>query len=144
MTKEERRVYMREYRKANKDKIKDYHRKYYQANKEKSKQYTQAWKDKDPEAFALLHRKYSAKYRENNREKCRVAGQRWRDANLDYLREKHLGYREDLHDNYVKAKIAAGTLLSSKDIPQSLIDAKREHLKIKRFLKEQENEQKEA
>jgi hypothetical protein len=50
----------------------------------------------------------------------------------------------NLSDNYVKASLTARSGLGFKDIPQSLIDAKRLHLQMLRFNKEQENEQKET
>ena len=42
--------------------------------------------------------------------------------------------RDSLDDSYVRSLLCSGGILKYKDIPQELVEAKREQLRIKRFL----------
>jgi len=42
--------------------------------------------------------------------------------------------RDSLDDSYVRSQLCSGGILKYKDIPQELVEAKREQLRIKRFL----------
>ena len=44
--------------------------------------------------------------------------------------------KENLEDIYLRKLLCAGVILKYKDIPQELIEAKRQHLKLKRITKE--------
>lgn len=50
-------------------------------------------------------------------------------------------YTQELNDRYVKSTIIQKASLRCADIPQSLIEAKRVHLKLTRLLKEKANEE---
>ncbi len=58
---------------------------------------------------------------------------------------KSIGYkllRDKLSDSYIKHCLTKhNPILSAKDIPKTLIKVKREHLRINRYLKENENSQ---
>ena len=77
---------------------------------------------------------------ESIRKKDRIRGKIYREKNRDkttsYLRNLKRKYRMDLHDTYIKELIVKNSVLSRKEIPQEYIEAKREHLKLKRHLKE--------
>ena len=51
-------------------------------------------------------------------------------------------YREQLTDSYVANVLVDRTTLKAKDIPQEMVDAKRQHIKMKRMMKEGNNETK--
>ena len=56
--------------------------------------------------------------------------------NKEHYKELHKGYREELIDSYVANMIADKSSLKAKDIPDELIDSKRQYIKLKRLLKE--------
>ncbi len=107
-------------RDANTDKMKEYSAKHYLDNKRTYKAKAKKWYG-DNNAEAKRTRK---KYRKNHRNADIKASQKNRDA---------------LGDCYVKTLLTKRGCLSFRDIPQGLIEAKRSHLKVKRFIKEQEN-----
>lgn len=65
--------------------------------------------------------------------KCKNA-----NKNNDYVRYGKSS-RERLSDPYVKQRIYSHTNLKSNDIPQSMVDAYREHLRLKRLIKDLSN-----
>ena len=75
------------------------------------------------------------KYYEANREKEREDQKKYYEANREKLLEKNKKGIKYLSDNYVKGLLTKNTNLTYKDIPQGLIQAKRELIKIRRFIK---------
>ena len=74
-------------------------------------------------------------------EKTRAAHAVWRKNNPEKLRAlsraKHAKRAQTMDDRYIATLIArSGCSLLRTDIPQSLIDLKREHLRLTRQLKE--------
>jgi len=53
-----------------------------------------------------------------------------------YDRKRKQNQRDELHTTYIKQLLTQGTVLNAADIPQELIEAKREHIKLGRKLKE--------
>ena len=47
---------------------------------------------------------------------------------------------DSLHDRYIKQLLTSGNNLSLKDIPQWLIEAKREELQLKRTIRKEHDE----
>tara|TARA_Y100000592_G_C5260621_1_gene217147 strand:+ start:201 stop:542 length:342 start_codon:yes stop_codon:yes gene_type:complete len=60
-------------------------------------------------------------------------------SNKQNYRDLHKKYKSDLSDSYVANCIADGTALTGKDIPQPLVKAKRQYMKVNRRLKEINN-----
>ena len=60
--------------------------------------------------------------------------------NKEHYRELHKEYKKNLTDSYVANMIADRTTLKAKDIPKELIKAKRQHVQVKRILKEQNDD----
>ena len=58
------------------------------------------------------------------------------DTRRDVCRENMARQRGKLNDAYVRRMLAASMGLKSADIPQTLVDAQRELLKIKRYISE--------
>ena len=65
--------------------------------------------------------------------------QKYYKDNKDRYRKLHKGYKSALTNSYVANGIADKTSLKAKDIPQEIIDAKRQYMKTKRILKERED-----
>ena len=60
---------------------------------------------------------------------------KYREENRVKLREKFKKCRKELSDSYIKTLLIQNTNLTFKDIPQGLIEAERELLKIRRLIK---------
>jgi len=58
------------------------------------------------------------------------------DREVDSIMEQQDLKNKDLTDSYIRKLLKAGTTLKGCDIPQELIELKRDHLKVKRLLKE--------
>lgn len=93
-------------------------------------------------------------YRESNPEKVRAAQKAWAISNPDKVRAKYKAwalrnaeklrscgiqkkerYRSTLADSYIKTLIANNIPINRKDIPQALIDLKREQVATLREVK---------
>ena len=75
MTKEEKRKYMREYKKKNPEKIKAMRKRYYEKHKEQQKEYQKKWNEKNKERLKEIRHNYYLNHKEEmlkqNREWCR-------------------------------------------------------------------------
>ena len=56
--------------------------------------------------------------------------------NKEQYRKLHKKYKAELTDSYVANALVDGTNLKAKDMPQELIDAKRQYMKLNRIMKE--------
>jgi len=65
----------------------------------------------------------------------------WQQANPEKHRAAQKRPREQLYDSYVRRRLVDGTTLEPTDIPQGLIDAKREQLRILRELRKEDHEE---
>lgn|SRR6185436_11775234 len=63
----------------------------------------------------------------------------WRSKNREYLRERMRLILREARPSYIRALIRNGTILVSKDIPDSLIRVKTKLLKLKRYARSKEN-----
>lgn len=110
MTKEERRIYMEEYRKNNRDRIKELNkksydknkvernaekRKYYKDNKEELKEKHKEYKEKNRSNYLS----YQKQYRENNKEKIKTLQQQYYKSNSEKVKLKSKQYRENNLDS---------------------------------------------
>jgi hypothetical protein len=83
-------------------------------------------------------------YRSRNSEKRNKNAKVWRANNKtaikkytqQYYLEKGKSHIESLSDGYIKHLLVVGTSLNHKDVPLSLVEAKREHVKLTRLLRE--------
>ena len=80
LTAEERRAYMREWNKANPDKLREYHRRWEARNREQRREYQRRW---------LTQRRVE---RHQTTEERRARSREWNKANPDKLREYHRRY----------------------------------------------------
>ena len=118
-------------------------RKYYQKTKEiqnkRSKQYYRENRDKILEKSKIHQKVYRAKNKKrlNERDKQYYSG----NKNTILLRQKvnQKINREKLADTYVKSQIAANSILKFSDIPDDLVEAKRQQIQLKRIIIKGEN-----
>ena len=94
MTREERNAYMREWNRANRERINAERRAKHAADPEKKREYMRLWKDKNKEAVAQHNRTYYGKNSE--RIKTRVADwyEKNREYGLEYRKEYYQATRE--------------------------------------------------
>ena len=86
---------IKEYYEANKDKILEQHKEKYEQNKDKfkeqNKEYYEANKDKNKQLFK--------KYREQNKDKIKEYDKHYREANKDKIKQRLKAYREAKKQN---------------------------------------------
>jgi hypothetical protein len=115
------REYKRQWRIANREHLRMLHHQHYIENKEKYLEQSKEWRITHPK-----ERKQTVdRYRNNNTEKIRASG-----------RAQSERARMELSDNYMKSLIVQKSDLPPSLVPDSLIEAKREHIRLKRKLKE--------
>jgi len=91
--------------------------------------------NRDAELAAMRQR--NPIYYQANRDKFLAQYQENREQELSRMRAARL----DMHDHYLRWLICHGSHLKPDDIPQSLIEAKREQLRILRELKKENHEE---
>lgn len=83
---------------------------------------------------------YYRDWYQRNSESVKARAKEWAKANpdkrRDVCRENMARQRGKLNDAYVRRMLAQSVGLKSADIPQSLVEAQRELLKIKRYINE--------
>jgi hypothetical protein len=119
--------------------------KYAEAKKAYWKEYNTKHKERK-EAYRLIRftlpgiqekrKAYSADYRLKNQKEINAAQRRYAKQPEIMEKDKMLRrkYETELTDSIVKRRLTKGTLLTAKDIPQSLVEVKRLQLLINRSL----------
>jgi len=128
----------KQYYKANNEKILGQKKQHYKANKKKikkyNKQYQQANKEKIKE-----HRK---QYYQANKEQIKEYNKQYYQANNEQIIEQKKQYDQDninkLGDTYIKDIIRKQTngMLKASDMPEELIELKRNNIILKRKIKD--------
>ena len=150
-TEEYTREYNRKYRQANRDKAREYARNYYRSNKEKlcararelwpankEKHATRkkAWIAKqDPERLRKLNMEKVKRHRSKpeKRESLNATARKYKEANKEILAKQRKEQQvEPACDTYVKHLMG---YKATDNIPNELITIKREHIKLRRALK---------
>jgi hypothetical protein len=104
---------------------------YYAANREVLNERSKDWKARNHE-YVL---DYAKAYREKNHAKTRAASIAWLAANPDAGRRYQAAAREDLRDSYVR-RVIFDNKPAPMNVPQWLIDLKREQIRLRRLAKE--------
>jgi hypothetical protein len=119
--------------------------------RERNKQHTLAYSKKYYQDNKEVIKAYASEYHQENKEKRNARSSEWRRGNQDKIKQQRSKYRgrhaaiqnkytKEMRDCYIKRLLTRDNcVLSHADIPQSLIDAKRIELQMKRYFKEQEN-----
>jgi len=119
----------REWRKNNREKVRQVRREYCKNNREKVNQASRERRKNNPEKVRQVNRKYY----KNNPEKVKQASKKRGKNNL-----------EKLNDVYIKKRLSRQFNIISKDTTQQLIDLKREQLKKYRLAKQRRKELKQC
>lgn len=129
----------KKYRRNNPEKVREACRKWRESNPEKAKKATTNWRERNPDNV----QKWSRTSYSKNPEKSKEATTNWRNKNRRRFNEnnrKNLkAQRDRMNDTYIKRTLYQGTSLKSADIPEALIEAKREQIKLKRLIKDMSN-----
>lgn len=137
LTEEERkerdRANKRKYYLKNKTKLKETRNVYSKENRDRIREYNRAYKVDNSDILKLKHDVW---YRQN-RDKRLKYNKEYANANKQTITANQKDRTARLTDGYVASKLYHRSNLSSKDIPQSLIMAKRAEIKLKRLIREQ-------
>lgn len=152
MSAEDRRAKHKRWRDANQEHVRknsrDAARERYAKDPEKFRQIARDWYSANKEKAAEMRRSnyerhrseriaYSKAYREANKEAVRRRVEDWRSRNEEHIAKYEQMRRDELADDYVRKVLSGNSLLGHHDIPQSLVEAKRVHLQIKRLLRKE-------
>ena len=106
-------------------------RAYYIANKERIRARSAEYR----KSHLAEERKANAAWRNANRERSNEIKANWKKAHPDKVNAREKMLRDNLSDDYIRRKMAQHTTMKSRDIPQTLVDAHRELLRLKRELR---------
>jgi hypothetical protein len=106
--------------KADREANPTYRHDYYIANKESSNAQSREWYQKNKDYKNAMNKKWV----QNNREVMR-----------EYHRKAQQKERSELGDSYIRKTLSQYSTIGRADIPQYLVEAKREHIKLTRSIK---------
>jgi hypothetical protein len=109
-------AYQKKYREANRVKRCEAQKELYLKNREKILDYQKAYREAHREEKNQYQREYNKTAEANSKAK------KWREQ-----------YKNNLSDAYIRRELSHNSTLTSKDIPQSLVEVKRLQLQIKRM-----------
>lgn len=118
---------------ANREHVREQSRKRYEENKEAILAQQRVYYEQNRDRILDRQRRSP----EENRAHVKA----WVEANPGKRRAMLQSQRDRLIDSYVRRRLIQGTALSATDIPQGLIDAKREQLRILRELRKEDHEE---
>jgi hypothetical protein len=145
-----RAIHKERYR-ANKKRILESQREYYKKNKKAIIKRNNDYRERNQEVCAERARKYREANRETLAAKHHVAYKRryaenphryddWKINNPEKRKEVakrcSQNQRDELRDCYIKQLLTAKTTIKRNELPDDLVGVKREHLRLKRRLKE--------
>lgn len=111
----------------------------YKRNKEKITQAHALYKEQDPAKYRDMKNSSKRKCWALNKEKYIKKGLEFDKKHPDKKSARQKRYKDkavkELTDGYVKQHIVAGTNLKFSDVPQSLVETKKEVMKLKRVIK---------
>ena len=120
------------YKKKNREKLKVQGAAYYKKNQERCRKARRDRRKADIKKALKAERKWAT----NNREKRLSQARRRHKENPERRRATARKIRAKLSDGYVASHIRLATGLKTSQIPQSVIDCKREYIRLIRLLKE--------
>jgi hypothetical protein len=109
-------AYQKKYREANRVKRCEAQKAVYRKDRERLLEYQRAYREAHREERNKNQREYT------KRPEARAIYKKWQEQ-----------YRDNLSDAYIRRELAHKTTLTSKDIPQSLVEVKRLQIQIKRM-----------
>lgn len=137
----------REYRHSEKGKLQQ--KIYYIKNREKIIKKSCDWSKKNPESMRARGKRYSKRHPDRVKERHRIYNLKYRNIIAERLRKWRMNNPEkaknankrsngkrrhpEEYDYYVIDRLCSGAILEKKDIPQELIESKRELIRNKRL-----------
>ena len=109
-------AYQKKYREANRVKRCEAQKEVYRKDRERLLEYQRAYREAHREEKNKNQREYT------KRPEAKALYKKWQEQ-----------YRNNLSDAYIRRELAHKTTLTSKDIPQSLVEVKRLQIQIKRM-----------
>ena len=109
-------AYQKKYREANRVKRCEAQKEVYRKDRERIREYQRAYRDANRDEINSNQREYT------KRPEARALYKKWQEQ-----------YKNNLSDAYIRRELAHKTTLTSKDIPQSLVEVKRLQIQIKRM-----------
>jgi hypothetical protein len=109
-------AYQKKYREANRVKRCEAQKKVYRKDRERLLEYQKVYREAHREEKNLKQREYTKK------PEAWALYKKWQEQ-----------YRNNLSDAFIRRELAHHTTLTSKDIPQSLVEVKRLQIQIKRM-----------
>ena len=124
---------------------KAYLREWYAKNRERQLAAVKKWQQENKDRANANKRAYAARHPERVKESQRkhytkpevLARQRGDPSRIAYNRKRGAETRASLSDEYVRRVMAQHLSIKGSDLPQALVDAHREVMKIKRYINEQ-------
>ena len=83
---------------------------------------------------------YNKEYRLKNKGRIKKDKKKYRLDNKDKIKEYRKKITNELSNVYIRQILTSNTILSCKDIPQWLIDVKRQELQLKRIIRKEHDE----
>lgn len=126
----------RTYRILNGEEVRAKRREYRKANAKTIRKQQAAWRSANIEKVRIWDRNKNEKFRIKYRQRKNAYSASWKRANPQKANRYYLA----LSDRYVVRLLNGRHPLKPSEIPSSLIEAKRQHLKTHRLIKERMNE----
>lgn len=130
-------AYKAEYRKEHRDELRRKARDYYHRNKEKCAERVKRYFEANKVRLMVAQGMWRDTYGKEARSRWRLNNPQRVAANRKRQKQKE---RKELKNQYIKKLLVKGTRLSQSHVPMSLIEVKREQLKIMNLLKEMGHE----
>lgn len=128
-TEEQKKAYLREWYLKNRQHKLAKAQEWQEKNREKSNAIKRAYAERNPDRVKEAQRKWYSKAEVKEK-------QRGDPKRLAYCRQRGVKHREELTDEYVRRCMAQHLRIKGSELPQVLVDAHREIMKIKRALNE--------
>lgn len=127
---ERKKAYLREWYAKNRERKLAAVAKWQQENRERANANKKAYAERHPDRIKASQRKYYTKPEV-------LARQRGAPDRLAYCRKRGEISRSNLNDEYVRRVMAQHLNIKGSELPQSLVNAHREVMRIKRYINEQ-------
>lgn len=127
---ERKRQYLRDWYAKNRERQLAAVKKWQQENPERANANKRAYVERHPDRHAEAQRRWASKPEVQER-------QRANPNRRAYNRQRNNASRQHLSDEYVRRVMAQHLSITGSQIPQPLVDAHREVMKIKRYINEQ-------
>lgn len=117
----------RRWKEGNQEKLKEYNKEYYKKNLEKVKKKFRSWYANNKERFVEIRKVWNLA----NVERTRSNSRKWARDNPEKVMINNRRSMVEISDSYVRNRLG----LKKVDVPQEIIELKRQHIILKREIK---------